>query len=280
MSASSADSIVPWGCARPPRRPPRVRGPGRAARAVRPRASSRPSRRVDPPALAHRHHGGEHLEARRMRAREVRPLARESQCRLDEPGPGKAAVRAARARRAPPARPERRTSRCRPRSGRAPCRTAPRADQLERRAAPRRGRARRRRSRGCSPRRRRQDDGVTAAEQPGHHRFGHAGRQRTPRRPRPRRCRPPRGSRCPRRRSRDGPLRRHRAASAECDKALLPYPRPQTRPPRSFRTARRGLRIRLEEVDMTLTKEAKQEIIGKHGRAEADTGSPRSRSRC
>jgi small subunit ribosomal protein S15 len=38
--------------------------------------------------------------------------------------------------------------------------------------------------------------------------------------------------------------------------------------------ARRGLRIRLEEVkQVTLTKEAKQEIIGKHGRVEADTGS-------
>ena len=31
---------------------------------------------------------------------------------------------------------------------------------------------------------------------------------------------------------------------------------------------------------MALTKEVKQELIGKHGRNETDTGSPKSRSRC
>jgi small subunit ribosomal protein S15 len=35
----------------------------------------------------------------------------------------------------------------------------------------------------------------------------------------------------------------------------------------------RGLRIHTKEEQLTLTKEEKQEIIGKHGRAETDTGS-------
>jgi small subunit ribosomal protein S15 len=54
---------------------------------------------------------------------------------------------------------------------------------------------------------------------------------------------------------------------------LLPYRRPQIRLFMLLPRERRELRIHCEGGSVTLSKEAKQEIIGKHGQGEADTGS-------
>jgi small subunit ribosomal protein S15 len=54
---------------------------------------------------------------------------------------------------------------------------------------------------------------------------------------------------------------------------LLPYRGPQIRLFMPLPHDQRGLRIRCEGGSVTLSKEAKQEIIGKHGQSEADTGS-------
>src|SRR5205814_8049590 len=65
------------------------------------------------------------------------------------------------------------------------------------------------------------------------------------------------------------------------DLSLLPYSRPQPRPYASFLRGALGPRSRLRrsQTPMSLTKEAKQEIIQKHGRDEADTGSDRKSTR-
>src|SRR5436190_7654529 len=55
--------------------------------------------------------------------------------------------------------------------------------------------------------------------------------------------------------------------------ATLPRDRSPGRT-RSFPVGALGLRSRLAGGHMSLTKEAKLEIIGKHGRSDADTGSP------
>src|SRR5712691_10384020 len=63
-----------------------------------------------------------------------------------------------------------------------------------------------------------------------------------------------------------------RRAPASC--GWYPYRRPQPRPYAWLPTRRLlGLRSRLDGGCMTLTKEAKQDIFGKHGRHGSDTGS-------
>ena len=49
--------------------------------------------RIDASPFVHRHHRGEHLQARRLRGRHRHALDCESHGRLDEPSPGEAAVR-------------------------------------------------------------------------------------------------------------------------------------------------------------------------------------------
>jgi small subunit ribosomal protein S15 len=53
----------------------------------------------------------------------------------------------------------------------------------------------------------------------------------------------------------------------------LPGGRSRGRARPSLRAARRLRGLSTEEVLMTLTKEEKQDVIGKHGRTESDTGS-------
>ena len=55
---------------------------------------------------------------------------------------------------------------------------------------------------------------------------------------------------------------------------LLPYFRPRSRPAVSSFTPRGDSGVNDRGGRMALTKEVKQELIGKHGRNEADTGSP------
>jgi small subunit ribosomal protein S15 len=77
---------------------------------------------------------------------------------------------------------------------------------------------------------------------------------------------------------RDASLRQrlgHDLGEGRSHAALLPYWPTQTRPRRVLPSRRvRGLGRRRTRRLMALTKEAKQEIIKKHGRSEADTGSP------
>ena len=83
-----------------------------------------------------------------------------------------------------------------------------------------------------------------------------------------------RGSRASLRRA---PRRRGRKARAPHGLSSSPcwYPvdGPQPRPCACFLRGVLGLRRRLQGGRMTLTKEAKQEIVGKHGQHESDTGS-------
>ena len=130
--------------------------------------------RVDLRSLVHRHHAARaSADTKRGPPASARPSGRAAEpARRDAARAGSRAR--SRARRGPPARPERRTSRCRPRSGRAPSRTAPRArrarppglasqpgDGHEAVEVPRPSRSRV------------EVDPVPAAEEAGHHGLGH-----------------------------------------------------------------------------------------------------------
>src|SRR6185437_14785562 len=54
----------------------------------------------------------------------------------------------------------------------------------------------------------------------------------------------------------------------------LPYPRPSLGSTCSSFTRAGTRETTIKEAHMALTKEAKQDLIGKHGRNETDTGSP------
>src|SRR5262245_28689454 len=89
-----------------------------------------------------------------------------------------------------------------------------------------------------------------------------------PRLRRPQRIRLRPGSRSRRQSWPDGPRRQLPAAS------LLAYGADRDLGRTSASDGVRGSRRRLSGGCMTLTKEAKLEIVGKHGRHEGDTGSP------
>ena len=135
------------------RRAPRAQRTSPGCRSVSPSSSSVPPGAVDLGALVHRHHRLEHRQAGGVRRGHRHRSARKPQRGLDEPRPGQAPVLAPERVRAPPERPARRTSRSRPRSGRAPSPngTSSSSSATSRRAR-RRARARRRSSRGCDAR--------------------------------------------------------------------------------------------------------------------------------
>src|SRR5213082_2485980 len=61
--------------------------------------------------------------------------------------------------------------------------------------------------------------------------------------------------------------------AGDAARSLLPFRRPQSRPHAGFLAARLDCGVTLEGGSLTLTKEAKQDIVGKHGRSEQDNGS-------
>jgi small subunit ribosomal protein S15 len=110
---------------------------------------------------------------------------------------------------------------------------------------------------------------VAAPEQAGHHRLGDAGGERA-------------GHGRVRRRASvledldaRGDRRRVSGCNTRGQHGLLPYPATELSAVRAFLHDARGLRSnRARGGRMALTKETKQELIGKHGRSENDTGSP------
>ena len=64
------------------------------------------------------------------------------------------------------------------------------------------------------------------------------------------------------------------AATPQGNHGLLPYPATEPRPAASSFAPRGDSGVIYRRRRMTLTKEAKQELIGKHGRNDTDTGSP------
>ena len=231
--------------------------------------------RIDASPFVHRHHRGEHLQARRLRGRHRHALYRESHGRLDEPRPGEAAVRSPRAPRDLRGGREPRTTRCRRRSAPAPGRTAPATRGAGRHAVRRRARGRRRSNRGSPSFRCRRRDRCRG-RRPG----GRSSRSRprtrraTQQPPHRRRFRPRPGSRHPPLRWRDGlqpllasrespflvtvsPSARwlaHSTALGGCRRRRRPLPRPPRREsrrgaaatPADSDAARRRRRLRLE----------------------------------